>query len=72
VLEAGEHALSGGDKRTKPAAKEHVPICAIGASAGGIGALQSLFRQLPTDLGLAYVVILHLSPGLCQTKCTSG
>ncbi len=38
------------------------PICAIGASAGGVGALQALFRQLPDDLGLAYVVILHLSP----------
>lgn len=39
-----------------------VPVCAIGASAGGVAALQSLFRQLPTDLGLAYVVILHLAP----------
>ena len=39
-----------------------VPICAIGASAGGVGALQTLFRLLPDDLGLAYVVILHLSP----------
>lgn len=43
-------------------AKIHVPICAIGASAGGVGALRSLFRQLPDDLGLAYVVIVHLSP----------
>ncbi|CCM79439.1 chemotaxis protein CheB [Rhizobium mesoamericanum] len=39
-----------------------VPICAIGASAGGVPALQNLFRQLPADLGLAYVVIVHLSP----------
>ncbi len=39
-----------------------VPVCAIGASAGGVSALQNLFRQLPTDLGLAYVVIVHLSP----------
>ncbi|MDR7039787.1 PAS domain S-box-containing protein [Methylobacterium sp. BE186] len=39
-----------------------VPVCAIGASAGGVGALQSLFRHVPADLGLAYVVILHLSP----------
>lgn len=39
-----------------------VPVCAIGASAGGVAALQDLFRLLPTDLGLAYVVILHLSP----------
>ncbi len=42
--------------------KAHVPICAIGASAGGVHALRSLFRQLPEDLGLAYVVIVHLAP----------
>ena len=39
-----------------------VPVCAIGASAGGITALKNLFRQLPANLGLAYVVILHLAP----------
>ena len=39
-----------------------VPVCSIGASAGGVTALQSLFRQLPDNLGLAYVVILHLAP----------
>ncbi len=38
------------------------PVCGIGASAGGIGALQALFRDLPDDLGLAYVVIVHLAP----------
>ncbi|MGR3480247.1 chemotaxis protein CheB [Salipiger marinus] len=45
-----------------PPAKSYVPVCAIGASAGGVEALQTLFRQLPEDLGLAYVVILHLAP----------
>ncbi|MBO0145353.1 PAS domain-containing protein [Agrobacterium sp. Ap1] len=39
-----------------------VPVCAIGASAGGVAALQAMFRLIPHDLGLAYVVILHLSP----------
>ncbi|ORE90580.1 chemotaxis protein CheB [Aurantimonas sp. 22II-16-19i] len=43
-------------------ADQLTPVCAIGASAGGVAALRSLFRQLPTDLGLAYVVILHLAP----------
>ena len=38
------------------------PVCSIGASAGGVGALQTLFRQLPDNLGLAYVVIVHLAP----------
>lgn len=40
----------------------YTPICGIGASAGGVKALQALFRGLPDDLGLAYVVILHLAP----------
>ncbi|MEO8242917.1 MAG: chemotaxis protein CheB, partial [bacterium] len=39
-----------------------VPICSIGASAGGVEALRGLFSKLPADLGLAYVVIVHLSP----------
>ena len=39
-----------------------VPVCSIGASAGGVGVLQDLFRLLPDDLGLAYVVIVHLAP----------
>ncbi|MCW6511587.1 chemotaxis protein CheB [Lichenifustis flavocetrariae] len=42
--------------------QNHTPICAIGASAGGVTALQSFFRQVPDDLGIAYVVILHLAP----------
>jgi two-component system, chemotaxis family, CheB/CheR fusion protein len=42
--------------------RQFVPVCAIGASAGGVGALKELFRHLPDDLGLAYVVILHLAP----------
>lgn len=40
----------------------YIPVCAIGASAGGVGALQGLFRLLPVDLGFAYVIILHLAP----------
>src|ERR1051325_5411152 len=34
----------------------------IGASAGGIKPLQDLFRHIPADSGMAYAVILHLSP----------
>lgn len=45
-----------------PQVKRHVPICGIGASAGGVTALRTLFARLPDDLGLAYVVIVHLSP----------
>jgi two-component system CheB/CheR fusion protein len=34
----------------------------IGASAGGLEALSTLIAALPTDLGISYVVLQHLSP----------
>src|SRR5262249_5387628 len=37
-------------------------IVAIGASAGGIFALQSFFGALPENTGAAYVVVVHLDP----------
>lgn len=37
-------------------------IVAIGASAGGIHALQSFFAALPERTGAAYVVVVHLDP----------
>src|SRR3954468_2256623 len=37
-------------------------ITGIGASAGGIQALKEFFQHVPEDSGIAYVVILHLSP----------
>ena len=37
-------------------------VVAIGASAGGLDALEKLFNKLPSDSGAAFVVIQHLSP----------
>lgn len=37
-------------------------VVGIGASAGGVAALQSFFRHLPPASGMAFVVIVHLSP----------
>ncbi|RYG03607.1 MAG: PAS domain S-box protein [Chitinophagaceae bacterium] len=37
-------------------------IAGIGASAGGIQALTTFFTHVKVDSGIAYVVILHLSP----------
>ncbi|HLG90218.1 MAG TPA: chemotaxis protein CheB [Alphaproteobacteria bacterium] len=34
----------------------------IGASAGGLSALQTLFEELPSDTAAAYVVVVHLDP----------
>lgn len=38
------------------------PIVGIGASAGGLQALKDFFTHMPTDSGMAFVVIMHLSP----------
>ena len=35
---------------------------AVGASAGGVEALQRLFAAMPADTGCAFVVLLHLAP----------
>lgn len=37
-------------------------VVAIGASAGGLEALEAFFRATPTDTGAAFVVVQHLSP----------
>lgn len=42
--------------------KNHNFIIGIGASAGGLEALEEFFRLCPADLGCAYVVIQHLDP----------
>jgi two-component system CheB/CheR fusion protein len=39
-----------------------IPVVGIGASAGGIGALETLMPLLAPDAGLAYVVVQHLDP----------
>ncbi len=38
------------------------PIVGIGASAGGVEALEAFFRGLPPDAGCGFVVVTHLSP----------
>ena len=37
-------------------------IVGIGASAGGIDALRTFFSKVPTDTGMAFVVVQHLDP----------
>jgi two-component system, chemotaxis family, CheB/CheR fusion protein len=39
------------------------PIVGIGGSAGGIEAYIELFQYLPSDTGMAFVVVSHLAPG---------
>ncbi len=39
-----------------------MPIVAIGASAGGLDALQKFLGSMPVDSGVAFVVVTHVSP----------
>jgi two-component system CheB/CheR fusion protein len=38
------------------------PVVGIGASSGGIQALLRFFENMPRDAGMAFVIVLHLSP----------
>ena len=38
------------------------PIVGVGASAGGVEALEGFFRGMPDDPGIAVVIVTHLSP----------
>jgi two-component system, chemotaxis family, CheB/CheR fusion protein len=42
--------------------KASFPIVGIGASAGGLEALETFFENLPEESGLAFVVITHTDP----------
>jgi two-component system CheB/CheR fusion protein len=67
---------SQNEKKKQPAAKDadrsserqlasgggEFLVAAIGASAGGIEAFTELLRNLPTDTGMAFVLIQHLDP----------
>lgn len=37
-------------------------VVGVGASAGGLAALKAFFAEVPADSGLAWVVVVHLSP----------
>jgi two-component system, chemotaxis family, CheB/CheR fusion protein len=64
------------NKRVKPESKIHTskikrttspeervfPIVGIGASAGGLEALEQFFANMPSDSGIAFVIIQHLDP----------
>jgi PAS domain S-box-containing protein len=39
-----------------------VSVVALGSCAGGLGAIQAMLAKLPSDCGMAFVVIQHLDP----------
>jgi two-component system CheB/CheR fusion protein len=44
------------------ASEKQFPVVGIGASAGGIPAMEGLFKGLGEDLPMAFVVVTHLNP----------
>jgi two-component system CheB/CheR fusion protein len=43
-------------------AKQSFPIVGIGASAGGLEAIEGFFANTPSDVKIAFVIIQHLAP----------
>ncbi len=64
----GAAKKASGEKASEPsesaqAKKNNLVVVGIGASAGGLEALEELFTTMPADTGMAFVVISHQSPG---------
>ncbi len=57
-----ENKASNASQPAAHPSKHKFPVVGLGASAGGIQALKDFFRQVPQKSGMAYVVILHMSP----------
>ncbi len=59
-----EHAQGQPEIVVSPPTDVTLPayIVGVGASAGGLQALESFFSSMPSDTGLSFVVIQHLSP----------
>ena len=51
-------------KATKPKATKasFFPVVGMGASAGGLEALEKFFKEMPSDANISFVVIQHLAP----------
>ncbi|HEY0430000.1 MAG TPA: PAS domain S-box protein [Pyrinomonadaceae bacterium] len=50
------------NKSPKPTTKKSFLVVGLGASAGGVKALQTFFGTIPPNSGMAFAVVLHLSP----------
>ncbi|MGE5255510.1 MAG: chemotaxis protein CheB, partial [Hyphomicrobiales bacterium] len=57
-------AQPGAQPEPAAAADNRFPIVGIGASAGGLPAIEALFSAIPgeTSTGMAFVLVQHLSP----------
>jgi two-component system CheB/CheR fusion protein len=58
----GRHGPGNGHDADGSGRRPENVVVGIGASAGGLAALKSFFANVADDSGLAYVVVVHLSP----------
>ena len=56
-------ARLGGHIQRSPVSCKTFPIVGLGASAGGLEALEKFLAHVPPDCGIAFVVVTHLHPG---------
>ncbi|MEN8885769.1 MAG: chemotaxis protein CheB, partial [Winogradskyella sp.] len=47
---------------TKNVLAPEIPVVGLGASAGGLEALEKFFSSMPINTGLAFVIVQHLDP----------
>ena len=48
------------------------PVVGIGASAGGLDAFKKFITAIPSESGMAYVLVQHLHPGLVRVHERRG
>jgi two-component system CheB/CheR fusion protein len=58
----GKPSNTANRAQTMPAQKVSPPIVGVGASAGGLEAITQLLEAVSADIGMAFVIIQHLSP----------
>ncbi|CAG1064616.1 Chemotaxis protein methyltransferase [uncultured bacterium] len=62
VVSQTEKPLKTKSPEESPEKAPLTPVVGIGASAGGLEALTNLFQNLPSDTGMAFVIVQHLDP----------
>jgi two-component system CheB/CheR fusion protein len=60
---SNDNPVNSSGKETPSPSQGHVfPVAGIGASAGGLEALEQFLRHVPDNSGIAYIIIQHLDP----------
>ncbi len=59
---AGSEDRSSRSQSSDESPVQDLPVIGLGASAGGLDALKSFFSKVREGSGMAYIVLMHLSP----------